>query len=529
MRNAEGNTRPGDPVASPGGRRPGLSLRIPHSAFRISALLLLCGILFFYRLGDRDLWSSHEARAGMDAQSVLDGDGRGLPRLYDGRAELQKPPLYYWLVAAAARLRGGDVDAWAVRLPAALAALGCVLGLAALGAARGRPAAGLLAGVVLATAVHFTWLARIGRIDMPLTLTTGVALGTYYLAGRAATARARGALLLAGYLALAAGVLLKGPVGLVLPAAVVAGHLLAEGEWPALWKVRAWGRLAHRLGLWWGVPLVVGLAVPWFVWADAEAGGGVWQVFLLHHNLDRALGGTELATHPWWLYGPYFALYFLPWTPLVAWGAWWCRRRGYWRADPDARFGAAWLLGVAVALSVPRFKRADYLLPAYPGAAWFLGCVLERRLREAPPRAARRAAAALAGASALAAGCWVVRAGWYLPAHEAFRDYRPLAAAARACAPRPAELIFFRTEAHALAFHVGRPLAVVVEWQDLRDRLGRPGEHYVVMPPAACDECRRALPGVALERVTANTDLAGGAHERPLALVRARPAPGPVP
>src|SRR5262245_41608918 len=86
-------------------------------------------LLFFHGLGDRDLWSSHEARAAMDAQSVLDGD-LALPRLFDGRPELQKPPLYYWLVAGVARLQGGEVDAWTVRLPSTLSAVGCVLLLA---------------------------------------------------------------------------------------------------------------------------------------------------------------------------------------------------------------------------------------------------------------------------------------------------------------------------------------------------------------------------------------------------------------
>src|SRR5437660_2380737 len=139
---------------------------------------LLLYLLFFYRLADRDLWSSHEARAGMDAQAVLDGGLGVLPCLFDDRLELQKPPLYYWLVAGIAWLRGGAVDAWAVRLPSALSALGCVL-LLALGLARvrGRPLAGLQAALVLASAVHFTWLARIGRIDMPLTLTVTVAAG----------------------------------------------------------------------------------------------------------------------------------------------------------------------------------------------------------------------------------------------------------------------------------------------------------------------------------------------------------------
>src|SRR4051812_46407362 len=91
-------------------------------------LLLLCVLavgLFFYRLGQRDLWSSHEARAAMDAQSVLDGER--VPRLYDGRLEVQKPPLYYWAVAGLAWLRGGGVDALDVRLPAALAGAATVV------------------------------------------------------------------------------------------------------------------------------------------------------------------------------------------------------------------------------------------------------------------------------------------------------------------------------------------------------------------------------------------------------------------
>src|SRR5262249_37280333 len=149
-----------------------LPFPIPHSPFPIGVAVATClalYLLFFDGLADRDLWSSHEARAAMDAQSVLDGNWP-LPHLFDGRAAWQKPPLYYWLVALTAA-PGGVVDAWAVRVPSALAALGCVLVLGALGWRRGRPLAGVAAGMILATAVHFTWLARIGRIDMPLSLT----------------------------------------------------------------------------------------------------------------------------------------------------------------------------------------------------------------------------------------------------------------------------------------------------------------------------------------------------------------------
>src|SRR5258708_524944 len=80
----------------------------------IALLVFLCCFLFFYRLADRDLWSSHEGRAAQDAQTILNDHRWGLPRLFDGKVELQKPPLYYWLVAGIAALRGGQVDAWSV-------------------------------------------------------------------------------------------------------------------------------------------------------------------------------------------------------------------------------------------------------------------------------------------------------------------------------------------------------------------------------------------------------------------------------
>src|SRR5262245_34088684 len=95
--------------------------------------LLLCAFLFFYRLAERDLWGSHEARAAQDAQSVLEEGRWLLPRLLDRKVDLQKPPLYYWMVAATARLLGRPVDALAVRLPAAAAALATVAVIALLG------------------------------------------------------------------------------------------------------------------------------------------------------------------------------------------------------------------------------------------------------------------------------------------------------------------------------------------------------------------------------------------------------------
>jgi 4-amino-4-deoxy-L-arabinose transferase-like glycosyltransferase len=533
-------------------------------------LLPLCSFLFFYRLADRDLWSSHEARAAMDARGILDGIGVLVPRLFDGRNELQKPPLYYWLVAAAGALGGGTIDARVVRLPAAISALGCVLGLAALGSYFGRFRAGLLSAVVLATAAHFTWLARIGRIDMPLTLTTTTAVIATFLAlrrnallpsprgrgnGSAESAflpspRIRGegsgvrvpetihtphprplspeyrgegrniALLLVAYLAAAAGVFLKGPIGFILPAAALTAYLVAEGEWPAIWEIRDWLRLIRRLGLWWGIPLVLILTLPWFFAADEDTGGELFRVFFWYHNVERALGGGPLRSNPWWFYGPQFIGDFLPWSPLVIAAIVVAWRRGWLRDDPLARFGLAWFLGVFGMLSCAQFKRGDYLLPAYPGAALFFGCAVTRAA-ESWQRGWLVDRLMMAGLASAMVLFWAVRLEFSLPAEEPFRDYRPLASLIRREAPPPAEIVFFRTEAHALAFRVGRPLAVLVEWSDLEGRLAAPGPHFIVTPPACASDCRQRLPGLSWNEVSGTVALAGGAHERPILLLRA--------
>ena len=195
------------------------------------ALSLLCGPLFFYHLAQRDLWSSHEGRAAQDAQIVLERRRLGcatLVRRARGVAEAAALLLAGRLVG---HVHGRPVDAWIVRLPAAVAALACVVGLYLAGCLRRRPVAGLLAALVLATFLHFTWLARTARIDMPLALAVTTALGAFYLGQRRrweSAGRGTWWWLLPGYVAVGVAVLLKGPIGAVLPFAV-AGAVPATG------------------------------------------------------------------------------------------------------------------------------------------------------------------------------------------------------------------------------------------------------------------------------------------------------------
>jgi 4-amino-4-deoxy-L-arabinose transferase-like glycosyltransferase len=483
-----------------------------------SVSLCLCGsLLFFYRLGDRDLWSSHEARAGQDAQTMLSDGHWGLPHLFDGTPDLQKPPLYYWGVAVIGWLRGGVVDAWAVRLPATLSALALVLGLFGALWRSGRTVAGIVGATVLATALHFTWLARVGRIDMPLSLTTAVVIVAFVRARRQPTALSALPGCLVGYLSLAAGVLLKGPIGAVLPFAVVGGYVLVEGDW----RPRTWPGLLHRLGVWWGLPLMAALTVPWFLWANAQTDGEFFRVFFWHHNVERGLGGAaDLAEHPWWFYLPRFSFDFLPWTPLLPLALWLLWRRRWWRADAAARLGLVWLVVVVGLLSCARFKRADYLLPAFPGAALLLGCVAQRWYETARHPWVWKSLFATVVLGCVAG--WTVYVTAVLPRSEARLEQRRFAARIRHLVPPPERVLLFWTEPHALVFHLGREVQILIEWDRLDAELAAVENSYVIMPPEIAVLSVEHLRLTRLEEVLRNTDFTRGKHDKPLVLLRAQ-------
>jgi 4-amino-4-deoxy-L-arabinose transferase-like glycosyltransferase len=501
-------------------------------AFRrfLPLLLLSCltGALFFPRLDERDLWSSHEGRAAQDAQSLLLDRAWGLPRLFCLQADLQKPPLYYWLVAGVAWARGGNVDAWSVRLPAAASGIACVWLLYAFASWCGRPRSGLIGAFILATSMHFTWLAHIGRIDMPLTLTVACCVCFSYAglrAWRERGARAGWPWFAGVYLATAVALLLKGPIGVVLPAVVVLAQLFAERALDKPVHANSLRNLAYGIGIYWGIVLVLLLVSPWYIWVNLQTNGEFFRVFFWKHNVERGLGSGALHAHPWWFYGPRMAFDFLPWSPLLIPAIWWLFRHA-WRSDPLARYGWIWLTGIIFVLSCSSFKRADYLLPAFPGAALLLGCAVDRLL-QLRPKGIPYAIGIVALSSCAFIGGWLYYFTVRLPAFEPEREFRSFAQMIRRIAPAPQPIIFFRTESHALAFHVGRPVDSILEWENVDTWAGRAGTYYVVMPANLVDEWPEHVHAGKLKEITRNDPSTGRPHEQPLVLLQTCPVDRP--
>ncbi len=484
----------------------------------------LCGFLFFYQSATRPLSSSHEARAAQNAQSILDHNDWLLPRLFDRRVELQKPPLYYWLVAICGRINGNRVNAWCVRLPAGLAALITVLFVYYLGLCQKRPLAGFLSAVVLATSLHFTWLARVGRIDMPLSLTTTVALVSFYLAHRRTaetSIRDDSGFLFLAYASIGFGVLLKGPIAVGLVGVVLCGCFIVSwwfGRGESGTGNRSLFAILHHNGVWWGIPLILTIALPWFVIANTHTRGELFRVFFWYHNFARGFGGAEeLPSYPWWFYLFRLLIDMFPWSLTLPFACWSFFRRPV--RDPYAIFGCVWLAAMLLSLSCLRFKRADYLLPAYPGLAIVLGCHGERLWQQTTyPRTLLRWS--FFGVSMCIVMGWLVYILAGTPTGESIRPTKAFAKQIRE--HTTGSVIFFQVEAHDLAFELRTPLYTVMTWGNL-ERLSQKSETvYVVMTPKNVAKLNNGPLKQRLKELARTEELTDEEHDRPLVLLRSR-------
>ena len=141
-----------------------------HNIRFVIYLLILGAFVIFFRLGDRDMWNgleSESAVAGWDR----DETGRILiPHILDQPFIDNRPPGAWWLIAATYKLTGVR-NTWTARLPSALAALGCVLLVYAMGRRAANANAGFLSAlilmgmfVVLSSIVTWSWIMlRTGR------------------------------------------------------------------------------------------------------------------------------------------------------------------------------------------------------------------------------------------------------------------------------------------------------------------------------------------------------------------------------
>jgi 4-amino-4-deoxy-L-arabinose transferase-like glycosyltransferase len=334
-------------------RAPG---RLGPAIFAAAALLFLAG------LPAHDLWHVDENRYAEVARVMtLPGADLLVPHL-NGQVYPEKPPGFFWAVAWLHGGLGLELPL-AAKLPSVLGAALAVLAVFGIGRRLYGRSAGLAAALALATGVGLGGLARRAQLDAFLTAFTTLAAWAWVegaFAPRSPAAR-RGfytsACLLAGL-----GVLVKGPVALMVPGSAI----LVQRIWQE-------GRRALRSPWLLAAPLLALLPVAlWLAAATADAGRGYFDTIVLGRGIGHALGRVD-KVRPFWFYLGVFPVGALPWTFLLpAAGLAFARWR---RAEEQAadRFALAWLLVPLALFSLSPAKRNLYLTPVYPALALWLG------------------------------------------------------------------------------------------------------------------------------------------------------------
>lgn len=343
----------------------------PFGAWRylLVALLTLC-------VGISDSFTprpleTHEVFVAQTAREMLANHDWVLPT-FNAEPRLNKPPLAYWLVMTLesvlpAALKGPvPVPEWMARLPSALAAV--VVAVCCVRIARRLyrdNQTALLSGLLVAASSGVFRYANDARPEMLYAASCAIMiLGIVESAAAVDHSRRQTLFAAVIWVSAAAGIFAKGPH---FPALILLGVVVGAFATRPRIGIEAGiairpTRLLAVLRPWWGVPLMLAIALPWVIAVIARASdaGGVW----FHQLVDSPDRGERTWAEmfaPYYLWG--LPQILLPWAVLLPFAF----------AGPFSRSAGAslrsgrllfWIFAaVLVVLSITTHRRSYYMLP----------------------------------------------------------------------------------------------------------------------------------------------------------------------
>ncbi len=417
-------------------------------------LLILCAGLavFFVGLGSARLWDEDEAEYSRCAREMMAG-GDWVAPTFNHQLWAEKPVFVYWLMIGAFRMFGPTE--FAARFPSAVFAVGTSLLTYHLGRRLFSRAVGFWAGLMLATTILFVVIGRAATLDSTMIFFTTLALLMFCIVARIGLNRPIGdasapptaadrfrALLpqtwrgfLAVYAALGMAVLVKGPIGVVMPMVGLGLYVLLAGRNAkrsllADFSARAgsvsdgvipgrrrnsvanasgsstvaWLRQMHadiHAAAWSMRPftlaaIVAVIALPWYAWVGIRTNGEYWRVFFWEHNIQYLLHSNQGHHGTVFYYLIATPVGFFPWTLAMAMGLAGAVR-SIRRGESDARIYLlmiCWSLGWIGVFTLCGTKLPHYAAPAFPALAvvaakWLADWIAAPQLAAAGRRIAR--------------------------------------------------------------------------------------------------------------------------------------------
>lgn len=376
-------------------------------------LLVLSAWAFSYRLGAVPLLDDpNEAEYAEVAREMVETGDWISPRL-NYVLFLNKPPLEYWAVGLS--YLGFGVNEFAARLPSAIAGFMIVVFVWRLGMILFDAETGVLAGfVLLATGGFFV---ETHEVRPDLLLTAAIAGSLVAIARLRANPSQQRWPLIGLQVALAAGLLAKGMLAVLVPACVLSVLALTERRSDLI-------RLLLHPRAWW---LFLLLVTPWHLVMTLKHPGFLWDYVINQHVLfffDRKFprDSVPVSLPVFWAA---FALRLFPWTVFVplAFLAAVTTTRKHAEQSGD-RIVLTWAGAVLLFFSAAASRMEHYSIPALPAAVLLVAKLFRDSSRQDGPTWSRAvtvhvvlfAVATLAGPFTVPG--LVAAQEWLAPIHE---------------------------------------------------------------------------------------------------------------
>lgn len=397
--------------------------------WHLLAVAALAGVVMLTNLGGPRLWDDDEGRNGGCAREMFLRNDWIVPT-FNAELRTHKPVLLYWCMLIAYHV--GGANEFTARLPSALAAIGTVLLTYAIGRRLFNPRVGFWAAIALSCSVSFAMVGRAATPDGVLIFSSTLALALFVFGTFARRKSVTGdvtdsdqpaplqrttgywfptrpSLIAIMYAAMGLAVLAKGPVGFLLPTAIIGMFLLIQ-RLPALntdldtkdetgelrqmvlpeWlhnALRPFGpfhflRTCFAMAPITAVVMVLLVAGPWYAAVGIQTDGEWLRGFFIEHNVERALEAKENHYGFIGFYPVMLVAGFFPWSifavPVLIETTRRLTGKDPWQ--PGYLLAVCWI-GVYVCLfSVARTKLLNYILPCFPAAALLVGAFVDRWL-----------------------------------------------------------------------------------------------------------------------------------------------------
>ncbi len=352
------------------------------------AVLLLLGVWLFgleggwlgglemgtLGLTDRDEGSNAEA-----AREMLEtGDWISPTLNYEPR--YAKPAFTYWLISGSYMLWG--INEFAARFPSAVSGL-CLIFFQYLFARKwcgGRVA--FLSSIMLLLNMEFLGINRMVLTDPELVVFTTLS-GYAFWQGMQDSRGTAQWFFLAFYLGMGFAMLVKGPVGIIIPLMGAIPYLTLTRQWKIFW-----GKGMPILG----VALVVLVAAPWYVAMFQIHGEAYWSAAQAN-TTGRFMSPMEGHGGTLLFYIPILLVGFFPWSAFLPamvfstiqpWKTYW-RGQSFTSRHEDLEFFLSlWVLGLLLFFTLSATRLPHYIYPLFPAASLLVARWWERFLAGEP-------------------------------------------------------------------------------------------------------------------------------------------------